>query len=95
MKSIILAIVSLFICINCYAAPGMLDYSGDFQPIIYIGKYLTGPKADQTCLIYTTQRSLDMMLNLYEYNGKDWYMDIFIEPRGNLRETMLNNIKKK
>ena len=30
MKSIILAIVSLFICINCYAAPGMLDYSGDF-----------------------------------------------------------------
>ena len=94
MKSIILSIVSLLICINCYAAPVMLDYSGNFEPIIYIGEYMAGPKADQSCLVYTTQKSLDMMLNLYEYNGKDWYMDIFVEPRGKLREVTINNIKK-
>ncbi len=72
MKSLVCFIISLFTCISCYAAPAMLDHQADYQPIVFIGEYLPGYKADRPARIYNTKRTLDMMLNLYEYNSKDW-----------------------
>lgn len=92
MKSVILTIISLFICINCYAAPAILDHQADYQPVIYIGDYYPGPNINSPCRIYTTKRSLDMMLNLYEYNGRDWYMDIFMEPVGQYRDMVVKQL---
>ena len=53
MKSVILTIISLFICINCYASPGILRHpGGDFDIVVYMGQLPYGPG---TAKIYTTE----------------------------------------
>ena len=92
MKSVILTIFSILMCINCYAAPAFLDHQADYQPVIYIGEYFPTYNIDKPARLYTTKRSLDMMLNLYEYNGKDWYMDLFMEPVGQFRDSVVKQL---
>ena len=70
MKSIILSIISLLICVNCYAAPGFLDdFSNGYVPIIYLGEAKL-QNSDDTASIYTTSQSVDIMLNTFQYNHK-------------------------
>ncbi len=91
MKSVILTLISLFMCINCYASPGILRHpGGDFDIVVYMGQLPYGPG---TAKIYTTKRSIDILLNATYYNGKDWGLYILIEPTGETRQLFINSLK--
>lgn len=93
MKSIILSIISLLICINCYAAPGILRHpGGDFDVVVYMGQLPYGPGK---AYIYTTKRSIDILLNSTNYNGKDWGLYILIEPTGETRQLFVKSLQER
>ena len=93
MKSIILSLITLLICVNCYAAPGILQHpGGDIDAVVYIGQLPFGPSKVN---IYTTQRSIDILLNATYYNGKDWGLYVLLEPIGTVREWFIKSFQER
>ncbi len=91
MKSIVLSIISLLICFNCYASPGILRHpGGDFDIVVYMGQI---PLGEGRANIYTTQRSIDILLNATYYNEKDWGLYILVEPFGVARQKLIDGLK--
>ena len=92
MRTIILSLISFFICISCYAAPGILRHpGGDFDVVVYMGQTTYG---DGKANVYTTQRSIDILLNATYYNEKDWGLYLLIEPIGVARQNTINSLKE-
>jgi hypothetical protein len=78
-----------------FAAPVFLDNLSDrLDPVIYLGEAKIGDGATDIASIYTTAHSVDIMLNTFEYNHKDWLLYILMETRGQLRQRAIDTAMK-
>ena len=96
MKKIFLILFFLLTaCSSVFAAPAFLDNLSDrLDPVIYLGEAKNFDGSSDTMSIYTTAHSVDIMLNTFEYNHKDWLLYILVEMRGQFRKEAINTSMK-